>query len=153
MGLAQLSEDRLLQAGQANRQRLLRVVQRNLPGRVPGDTQLVPNSTRSKAHHRAVAAGIQCESSSQGPGRQDTTGSLKPNKPRTNPLTGMENPGPSSTGLLPVPEVVRLSLMDRGLCEFRSQSLQNRRRKAGARTVAPDRSELRLIRTGRIDLN
>jgi Domain of unknown function (DUF4158) len=71
VGLPQRSEDRLLPTGQAYGQRLLRVVQWNLPGRVPGH-ELVSVSERSSAHHRAMAAGIQCELSSQGSGRQNT---------------------------------------------------------------------------------
>jgi putative transposase len=55
--LSPWGKDRLLPARKADRQRLLRVVQRNLPGRVSGH-QLVPNSARSKASHRAVAARI-----------------------------------------------------------------------------------------------
>jgi hypothetical protein len=64
VGIPQRSEDRLLSSRQADRQRLLRIVQRDLPSRMSGH-QLVPNSTRNKAHHRAMEAGIYCESSSQ----------------------------------------------------------------------------------------
>jgi putative transposase len=58
MGLPEWNEDRLLAPGQADRQRLRGIVQRNLPSRVL-ECPRVRQSGRSKTADRAMAAGIQ----------------------------------------------------------------------------------------------
>jgi len=50
--------DRLLATGEADRQRVCRIFQRNLPGGVPGRA-LVRDADGSETDHRGMAAGIQ----------------------------------------------------------------------------------------------
>jgi hypothetical protein len=100
------SEDRLLASRQADRQRLLRIVQWDLPLRVPRH-QLVQQSGARETNHRSMAPGMQCESSSQGSRLQDTRGIRQPdrgaprsgynsNKLKTNLQLGTDFSGPSS---------------------------------------------------------
>ena len=58
VGISEWGEDRLLAAGQADRQRAYRIVQRNVPERT-SEHALVHNAGRSQADHRGLAERVQ----------------------------------------------------------------------------------------------